>query len=164
MNSNGHPVLNNIAPCSIIDAASPSCCAARAGEAARGIAHQRNSALCGIEIPRVGQTPNWDFQVFTCVDRERHRLWKVQHDLPFAMRRSFSLSYFRTVTHADHGFAERHEVHLPVGLFVDLWRFNPDVIISGELGARTLIAALYSRMRDARFWFASRVRRTRSAI
>ena len=63
------------------------------------------------------------------------------------MRRSFSLSYFRTVTHADHGFAERHEVHLPVGLFVDLWRFNPDVIISGELGARTLIAALYSRMR-----------------
>ena len=27
MNSNGHPVLNNIAPCSIIDAASPSCCA-----------------------------------------------------------------------------------------------------------------------------------------
>jgi glycosyltransferase involved in cell wall biosynthesis len=92
-------------------------------------------------------TPDWDFQVFTCVQRERHRLWKVQDDLPFAMRRSFSLSYVRTTNHDDQGFVDQREVHLPLGLPWDLWRFDPDVIISGELGARTLIAAWYSRLR-----------------
>ena len=67
-------------------------------------------------------TPGWDFRVFTCVDRERHRLWKVSHDLPFTTRRSYSLSYVREIRH-DHGhFAEQHEVHLPIGLVWDLWR------------------------------------------
>ena len=95
----------------------------------------------------LASTPDWEFQVFTCVQRERHRLWKVQDDLPFAMRRSLSVSYLRTIKHADQGFADQREVHLPLGLPWDLWRFDPDVIISGELGARTLIAACYSRLR-----------------
>jgi glycosyltransferase involved in cell wall biosynthesis len=92
-------------------------------------------------------TPGWDFRVFTCVDRERHRLWNVSHDLPFTTRRSYSLSYVREIRH-DHGhFVDQHEVHLPIGLVWDMWRFNPDVIISGEFGARTLIASLYSWLR-----------------
>src|SRR4029079_9231029 len=65
-------------------------------------------------------TPGWDFRVFTCVDRERHRLWNVSHDLPFTTRRSYSLSYVREIRH-DHGhFVDQHEVHLPIGLVWDM--------------------------------------------
>ena len=92
-------------------------------------------------------TPEWDFSVFTCVDRERHRRWNVTHDLPFAIHRSYSLSYVRKTRHDVGKFISSHEVHLPIGLVWDLWKFNPDVIISGEFGARTMIATLYSWLR-----------------
>jgi len=99
----------------------------------------------------LSETPDWDFQIFTCVDRENDRLWDIEHDMPFATRRSFSLSYMRRRRHpGPDGFADRRQVHLPVGLFWDLCRFKPDVLISGEFGARTLIAALYARLFNRR--------------
>ena len=38
-------------------------------------------------------------------------------------------------------FEDSRQIHLPVGHFWDLHQFGPDVVISGELGARTLIGA-----------------------
>lgn len=96
-------------------------------------------------------TPGWYFQVFTCTDREVYRLWNVQAELSFAVQQSYSLSYVRRNRHAGpENFDDIRQVHLPVGLFGDLRRFSPDVIVSGELGARTLIAALYSRLFNRR--------------
>jgi glycosyltransferase involved in cell wall biosynthesis len=91
-------------------------------------------------------TPGWDFRVFTCVDREVGRLWNVEQDLPFPTRQSYSLSYTRKIRHTDRvGFDETRQIHLPVGLVSDLTRFHPDIVISSEFGARTLIAGLCGR-------------------
>jgi glycosyltransferase involved in cell wall biosynthesis len=38
------------------------------------------------------------------------------------------------------------ETHFPVGILPALARFRPDVIVSGELGARSALAALYSTL------------------
>ena len=114
-------------------------------------------ALLTNEIPpycvpyyqELASTPNWDFKVFTCTDRETDRLWQVEKHLSFASKRCFSLSYHRTTRHQSRiTFDDRRQVHLPLGMLWDLYRFNPDVILSGELGARTLIAALYSKLRN----------------
>src|SRR3954452_8450224 len=104
-------------------------------------------ALLTNEIPpycvpyyrELAATPQWDFQVFTCVEREADRQWAVAQKLPFATRRCFSLSYMRRLRRAgSNGFDDIRQIHLPVGLFWELLRFKPDVILSGELGARTL--------------------------
>jgi glycosyltransferase involved in cell wall biosynthesis len=92
-------------------------------------------------------TSDWDFQVFTCIDREVDRLWNVPRSFPFSTKRSFSFSYIRRLRHAGReGFEDSRQIHLPIGHFWDLHRFSPDVVISGELGARTLIAAAYTRL------------------
>jgi glycosyltransferase involved in cell wall biosynthesis len=122
---------------------------------ARQSATRLRVALLTNEIPpycvpyyrELAATPEWDFQVFTCVEREADRQWAVAEKLPFATRRCFSLSYMRHLRRAGRqGFDDIRQIHLPIGLLWELMRFKPDVILSGELGARTLIAALYARL------------------
>jgi glycosyltransferase involved in cell wall biosynthesis len=43
------------------------------------------------------------------------------------------------------GFSEPIFVHLPIDTFAQLRRFHPDVVISNEMGFRTLIALLYRK-------------------
>ncbi len=96
--------------------------------------------------------PGWDFRVFTCTDREADRYWDVERKgLSFPIQRSRSLSYVRRSRHeGTESFEDVREVHLPVGLPLDLWRFRPDAIISAEFGARTLFAGLYARLFGSR--------------
>jgi glycosyltransferase involved in cell wall biosynthesis len=95
----------------------------------------------------LASTPGWDFRVFTCIEREVDRLWNVPQSFPFSTKRSFSLSYMRRLRHAGReSFEDSRQIHLPIGHFWDLHQFSPDVVISGELGARTLIAAAYTRL------------------
>jgi len=95
----------------------------------------------------LSETPGWDFKVFTCIDREMDRLWEVQQQLPFATHRSFSLSYVRRIRHRGYQqFDDARQIHLPLGLIWDLIRFRPDVLLSSELGVRTIIGALYARL------------------
>jgi glycosyltransferase involved in cell wall biosynthesis len=95
----------------------------------------------------LARTPGWDFRVFTCIDREMDRLWDIRQSFPFVTKRSFSLSYVRRLRHGGRErFDDSRQIHLPIGHLCDLYRFAPDVIISGELGARTAIAALYARL------------------
>ncbi len=96
-------------------------------------------------------TAGWNFHVFTCVDREIDRLWNVTKEFDFAVWQSYSLSYLRRINHTGSiCFDDSRQVHLPIGLFWDLCRFRPHVIISGEFGARTLIATLYSQVSNCR--------------
>jgi hypothetical protein len=44
------------------------------------------------------------------------------------------------------GFSEPLAVHMPIDTVQQLKRFSPDVVISGEMGARTLLAALYRKL------------------
>ncbi|HEY3453480.1 MAG TPA: glycosyltransferase family 4 protein [Bryobacteraceae bacterium] len=49
------------------------------------------------------------------------------------------------------GFSEALPLHVPIDTFARLRRYRPDVVISVEMGMRTLLAALYRRLhRDSR--------------
>ncbi len=99
----------------------------------------------------LASTPGWDFAVFTCVDREVNRQWRVAEPTGFPHKRSYSLSYVHQERYDGlTGFAETTQIHLPLGVLWDLWHYQPDVIISLEMGARSLLAATYARLRGKR--------------
>lgn len=106
----------------------------------------------------LGGTRNWEFKLFSCCESEFDRQWRPIHDLPFCHKQSLSLSYTRLVKHPGRvSFTDKRQVHIPLGLWVDLWRFRPDLVISGEMGARSLIAATYAFLMRKRLviWFYS---------
>src|SRR5262249_50061171 len=77
-------------------------------------------ALLTNEIPpysiplyrELATTPDWKFQVFTCVDREFDRLWEVPTLTGFATKKSWSMKYMRRQRHGDWHIDK--EVHVPV--------------------------------------------------
>jgi glycosyltransferase involved in cell wall biosynthesis len=101
-------------------------------------------------------THNWEFKLFSCRETEFDRQWRPIDNPPFPHKKSFNLSYTRLRKHPGRiSFTDRREVHIPLGLWFDLWRFRPDVVISDEMGARTLIAATYALLARKRLaiWF-----------
>ena len=84
-----------------------------------------------------------DVSGFVNTEMEAERSWTPEDRSPhgFATQRSASLKRTRILTTSGDGaFAQKLERHYPVGLPLDLIRFRPDVIISGELGPRTALA------------------------
>jgi glycosyltransferase involved in cell wall biosynthesis len=51
--------------------------------------------------------------------------------------------------HGPRGFDDVGYVHMPFDTIAHLWRYRPDVIISGELGLRSCLAATYKMLRPA---------------
>ena len=101
-------------------------------------------------------TPDWDLTVFCSCETEFDRRWAAPGALPFACRRSFNLSYRRRTQQANGtGVPDERTVHLPLGLLGDLLRQRPEVVIADEFGARSAIAALYTRLtrRPLLIWF-----------
>jgi glycosyltransferase involved in cell wall biosynthesis len=113
----------------------------------------------------MGRTPEWDFRVFTCVDREAGRQWDLERDLSFHHQRSFSFSYLaRRRRTSVAAFDAQAQIHVPVGHFLDLCRFRPDVVISAEFGFRTLTAAAYATLFRAKLvvWWEGTCHTSRS--
>lgn len=84
-----------------------------------------------------------DTRIFVNTTMEADRNWNIHQpdNQPFTTRRSFSLRRTRTLgTRGAGSFVQTLERHYPIGLPVDLIKFNPDIIISGELGPRTMLA------------------------
>lgn len=92
----------------------------------------------------LASTPGWDFRVYTCIDREHDRLWKIADTNGFITKKSFSLAYKRKLK--TDGPVQKQQVHLPVGIVSDVLRFRPDVVFSNEFGVRTLLASLTSKL------------------
>lgn len=104
----------------------------------------------------LGNTGNWEFKLFSCCESEFDRQWKPVHDPPFSHKQSFNLSYTRVVKRPGRvSFTDKRQVHIPLGLWFDLWRFRPDVVISGQMGAPSLIAGIYALIARKCFivWF-----------
>lgn len=92
-------------------------------------------------------TEGWDFRVYTCVDREFDRLWDVTDTNGFITKKSFSLSYLRRqLVDTHNNIVMPRQVHLPVGIVPDMLKFRPDVVLSNEFGARTLLASLTAKL------------------
>lgn len=92
-------------------------------------------------------TPDWDFRVFTCIDREFDRLWDITDPTGFKTKKSYSLRYIRRQKFGDsHECKVKKEVHLPFGIVSDVLKFRPDVVLSNEFGMRTLLASLTAKL------------------
>jgi glycosyltransferase involved in cell wall biosynthesis len=90
-----------------------------------------------------------DVRVFVSTTMESDRAWSIQGDAdePYTVRRVPGLS--RVWTKRSAGtcrFEQRLQRHYPIGLPSALHGFRPDVVVSGELGPRTVAASAYGMM------------------
>jgi glycosyltransferase involved in cell wall biosynthesis len=82
--------------------------------------------------------------VFVSTPMERNRRWPTDWGRLFVhSQRSIAIS---SNWHHPHGFTDGVTIHFPYDTIPQLVKFRPDVIISGELGARTLQAAVYRKL------------------
>lgn len=88
---------------------------------------------------RVGQ-----LRILVSTPMERDRTWNPSWEgLDVTVQRGVSRA--RTWRHPS-GFRDRVDLHVPVDTIPRLSRFRPDVVISGEFGARSGQAALWCRL------------------
>ncbi len=86
-----------------------------------------------------------DLRVLVCTRMERDRSWVVDWgSLDVVVQRTLT---FRPQRRDMFGLSRRSEVHVPYDSLEQLRRWAPDVVISGELGARSLQAAAYCTLR-----------------
>jgi glycosyltransferase involved in cell wall biosynthesis len=91
-------------------------------------------------------TPGWKVRVFLNREREFDREWA--HDpsgLDVRLTKTWTWRR-RVLTPEPVPFEQSIELHVPVGVVRDLARFQPDVVVSCELGPRSALAALYCRI------------------
>ena len=86
-------------------------------------------------------------RVLLSTPMETNRPWKVDWDgLDVVVQRTYTT---RGVWHHPRGFSEALAVHIPLDTLQQLRYFSPDVIISTEMGARTLLALLFRKLNAA---------------
>jgi len=84
-------------------------------------------------------------RIFLSVKMEGDRDWPVfWGTLNVVVHRSLTIP--RTFRNA-HGYVDRTHTHIPYDTLPLLWSYRPDVIVAGELGVRTLLAAFYKMLR-----------------
>lgn len=85
-----------------------------------------------------------ELRVFVSVASESNRQWQPDWGaLDVIVQRTFSRK--RTWRHPQ-GFEDVTYVHFPYDTLWQLWRYRPAVVLSAELGLRSLQAALYRRL------------------
>ena len=83
------------------------------------------------------------FKVFLSAVTEPGRIWPPNWgELPVQVQRTLS---FRSLWKHPHKFTEAVTIHFPYDTIPQLFHFHPDVIVSCEMGLRTLQAATYNR-------------------
>ena len=88
----------------------------------------------------------WDVTIFTSSDSGHDREWgRYDQDGTIRVQKSRSFSYRTIASYGKNGnktseYEEATLRSIPLGLVVDLIKFRPDVIITGELGMRTVFA------------------------
>jgi hypothetical protein len=94
---------------------------------------------------RLAKTPGWEFRILVNTAQEFDRSWQVQtggldvvHSKGLVWRR-------KIISPKPVRFEQIVELHVPTRLYSDLRKFRPDVVISCELGPRSLIAAAYCK-------------------
>jgi glycosyltransferase involved in cell wall biosynthesis len=83
----------------------------------------------------LAETPGWQLRVFVDAASEFDRSWRVD-------ARGLDVAGSGSLSRVRRG----RTLHVPLRLPAALERFRPDVVVSGELGPRTLLAALYGHL------------------
>ncbi|HEX8985051.1 MAG TPA: glycosyltransferase family 4 protein [Bryobacteraceae bacterium] len=90
----------------------------------------------------------FDLSVLFDAEREPNRLWNVSPDLGFRYTYAKGIAIpYRRVRPDLPGDDSRY-FQLRYDLLPALWRFRPDVVVSGEMGPRSLQALLYCKLRN----------------
>lgn len=85
-----------------------------------------------------------DLQILLSTAMEPNRHWKPRWgSLSVSVQKALT---FRKTWRHEQGFSEEVFVHLPYDTLPILWRGRPDVVISAQLGFRTIQAALYRKL------------------
>jgi hypothetical protein len=85
-------------------------------------------------------------QIFVSTPMEPNRAWRPDWgELDVAVLPALTLK--RSLQHP-HAFSEPTFVHLPYTVLYRLWRARPDVVVSGQLGLASALAAVYCRLRS----------------
>lgn len=83
-------------------------------------------------------------RVFISIAMEKNRPWKADWgDLDVVVQRTHTKT---STWHHPRGFSEPLAVHIPLDTLPQLGRFAPDVVISAEMGARTLLAMVFRKL------------------
>jgi glycosyltransferase involved in cell wall biosynthesis len=86
-------------------------------------------------------------RVFLSVKMERNRDWPVFWGLlDVVVHRSITIE--RNFRNA-HGYTDQTFTHIPYDTLPLLWSYRPDVVVSSELGVRSLLARLYKLLRPS---------------
>ena len=86
-------------------------------------------------------------RVFLSVRMERNRDWPVFWGLlDVVVHRSITIE--RNFRNA-HGYTDQTFTHIPYDALLLLWSYRPDVIVSSELGVRSIMARLYKLLRPS---------------
>lgn len=79
-------------------------------------------------------------------ESEFNRSWKLdENNFRFTRIIMNSFSFVMPRIRKDLGCREHRQMHLSQRLFLQIWRENPDIVISNELGLRSLWCLLYSK-------------------
>ncbi len=83
------------------------------------------------------------FRILLSTPMERNRAWKVEWDgLDVRVQKTFTFN--RRWRHPS-GFNEALYIHVPVDTMAQIREFDADVVVSWEMGVRTMFAAAYRR-------------------
>jgi glycosyltransferase involved in cell wall biosynthesis len=84
-----------------------------------------------------------DFRVFLSEEEDKlHKFPPQRGTLKVTLQRSLNWQHhFRNV----HGYSDISHVHVPFDTYGQLSRYQPDVVITTELGIRSVLAAIYRR-------------------
>jgi glycosyltransferase involved in cell wall biosynthesis len=85
-----------------------------------------------------------EFRIFVSTRMEADRPWQPDwEDLTVIVQKTLTLPTRRRL----HGFEQQLFIHFPYDTLPRLFHYDPDVVISGEFGLRSLQASLYRRLR-----------------
>ena len=86
-------------------------------------------------------------RVLVSTEMEPDRKWAIDwQGLDVVRQRTITLQH---VQRHPRRFRDTTFVHFPVDTLSQLWKFRPDVVLSAEMGFRSLLAAVYRRLRPA---------------
>jgi glycosyltransferase involved in cell wall biosynthesis len=94
---------------------------------------------------------HFNLQVF-CGKREGNRSWVLIPSAGMNIQEAWGWVFPLTSKTGVDGVRDTHYVHINPGLMWKLLRFNPDVIITNEMGFRTAIALLYGDITGTPVW------------
>ncbi len=81
------------------------------------------------------------FRVFISTSMESDRSWEVNHDgLEVTVQKTFT---YRKEWKHESGYNQFSDTHIPYDTLFKLIGYRPDVVISAELGVRSLFSSLY---------------------